>query len=84
MPFGLGGSPPSKIKNVAPVYPPTRSRLEWGVVIIEAVIGEDDTSAPRECSGRSMLDPARSRPSSSGSSRRRSSTARRAVVMTVT
>jgi len=43
-PFRIGGNigPPTKIKDVAPVYPPEalQARLS-GVVILEAVVGED-------------------------------------------
>jgi protein TonB len=58
----IGGSigPPKKIKNVAPVYPPDALAARVaGVVIIEAVIGEDGkVRAVRILRSIPMLDPA--------------------------
>ncbi len=74
---GGGIVPPTKIRNVRPVYPPDALAARVaGVVIIEAVIGEDGkVRAARVLRSIPMLDPAAPRPSSSGSSRRRSSMA---------
>jgi TonB family protein len=57
---GGGIAPPTKIKNVAPVYPPDALAARVaGVVIIEAVIGEDGkVRAARVLRSIPMLDPA--------------------------
>jgi TonB family protein len=57
---GGGIAPPTKIKNVAPVYPPDALAARVaGVVIIEAVIGEDGkVRATRVLRSVPMLDPA--------------------------
>ena len=57
---GGGIAPPSKVKNVAPVYPPDALAARVaGVVIIEAVIGEDGhVRAARVLRSIPMLDPA--------------------------
>jgi TonB family protein len=57
---GGGIAPPTKLKNVSPVYPPDALAAKVaGVVIIEAVIGEDGkVRAARVLRSVPMLDPA--------------------------
>ena len=57
---GGGIAPPTKIRNVAPVYPPDALAARVaGVVIIEAVVGEDGkVRAARVLRSIPMLDPA--------------------------